>query len=346
MSWQEDQTIRTFSPEVAADRRIVEEFLNLQGLDYEDDIEYSVGLYRGNELSAVGSLAGRIIKGVAVLPRYRGENLTGKVLSYLKLKAHHRGVHSLFVYTTPENREFFTTLGYTLIGETAEVALLEDSKRNIRLYREHLEGLNPRKLSAASLVMNCNPFTLGHRYLVEEAAGENPMVYLFVVQEDRSVFPFDVRFRLVQEGVADLGNVRVVPGGDYIISNATFPSYFIKDKGAISSIHTDLDLSIFGATIAPSAGIVRRYVGHEPFCPVTKSYNSAMQRILPQYGLEVKELKRKEADSIPISASEVRKRISCNQLDQLADLVPTATYAYLASDEAAPIREKLQGVER
>lgn len=345
MSWDDDQTIRTLSPEVAEERRTVEEFLRKQELSYEDDIEYSVGLYRGNELLAVGSLAGRIIKGLAVLPQYRGENLTGKILSYLKLKAHHRGVHSLFVYTKPDNREFFSALGYNLIGSTDQVILMEDSKRNIRIYRERLGNINPDKLPAASLVMNCNPFTLGHRYLVERAAEENPLVMLFVVQEDRSVFPFDVRLRLIQEGVADLENVKVVPGGDYIISNATFPSYFIKDKGAVSNIHTDLDLSIFGETVAPAGGIVRRYVGHEPFCPVTRAYNAAMQRLLPEYGIEVIELKRKEAGENAISASEVRSLIAAERLDEVEVLVPATTYSYLTSDEASSICKELQGAE-
>ncbi len=281
MSWDGDFSIRTLSPDVPGERNQVTEFLGREGLEYEDDIGYTVGIFRGSSLAAVGSLAGRVIKGVAVDPAYRGSNLTAKVLSYLKLYAYHQGIHSLFLFTGRENGDLFTSVGYSPVAATDEVILLEDSKRNFSMYLKSLRELNPDRRAAAALVMNCNPFTLGHRYLVERAAKENELVFLFAVQEDRSVFPFDVRVRLMRDGTADLPNVRVVPGGDYIISGATFPGYFIKDKGRIFAAHARLDLTLFGDSIAPAAGIVKRYVGHEPYCAVTADYNRTMKELLP-----------------------------------------------------------------
>jgi len=318
-------------------------FLSRHGLDYEDDIEYSIGIFSGESMVATGSLSGKVVKGVVVDEAHRGEDLTAKVLTYLKIRAHNQGIDSLFIYTLPKNREHFSALGYTEIASTEDVLLLEDNSRNFGSYLSELSVFNPEGLSAAALVMNCNPFTLGHRYLVERAAGENPLVLLFVVQEDRSVFPFSVRMKLIEEGTRDLENVRVIPGGDYIISNATFPSYFIKDKGKIFDTHTRLDLTIFGEHIAPAAGIRRRYVGQEPFCPVTRRYNQSMHEILPDYGMEVVEIERRESDNTAISASEVRRLIAAGKTEETARIVPPSTYRYLSSAEAEEIRRKLQG---
>ena len=343
MSWDDNFSIRTLSPDSVVERNRVEEFLRSAGLEYEDDIDYTVGIYHGTELAAVGSLAGRVIKGVAVGPSWRGSNLTGKLLSYLKLYAYHQGIHSLFLYTSPANRELFTSVGYSPVAATDDVLLMEDTPRNFRNYLHTIKELNPDRVPAASLVMNCNPFTLGHRYLVEQAAEENPLVFLFAVQEDRSVFPFDVRIRLIREGTADLANVHVIPGGDYIISAATFPSYFIKDKGKIFDAHTRLDLTIFGESIAPAGGIVKRYVGHEPFCAVTESYNRTMKELLPTFGTEVVEISRREESGRPISASEVRRLIHAGRIEDTARIVPPSTYAFLLSNEAEPIRKLLEG---
>ena len=343
MDWGANVIVRSLSPRVPSEREQVVRFLARHGLDYEDDIEYSIGIFSGETMVATGSLSGKVVKGVVVDEGHRGEDLTAKVLTYLKVRAHNRGIDSLFIYTLPQNRAHFNALGYTEIASTEEVLLLEDNSRNFSLFLSELSRLNPMGLPAASLVMNCNPFTLGHRYLVERAAGENPLVLLFVVQEDRSVFPFHVRKKLIEDGVQDLENVRVIPGGDYIISNATFPSYFIKDKGKIFDAHTRLDLTIFGEKIAPAAGIRRRYVGQEPFCPVTRRYNQSMHEILPEYRLDVVEIERRESDNTAISASEVRRLIAAGKTEETAKIVPPGTYTYLTSAEAEDIRNKLQG---
>ena len=57
--------------------------------------------------------------------------------------------------------------------------------------------LREKKLPIGALVMNCNPFTLGHQYLVEYAASKVAKLYLFVVEEDKSEFPFADRIELV-----------------------------------------------------------------------------------------------------------------------------------------------------
>lgn len=343
MSWAEDYEIRSLSPNVSEDRAPVEALLAEQNLAYEDDIDYTIGLFRDHRLIATGSLAGGVIKAVATEASARGENLTATVLSYLKLNAYHRGIESLFLYTTPANREFFTAAGYTVLVETEGALFLEDNKNTFRFYLEALEKHRHEHGVSAGIVMNCNPFTLGHRYLIERTAENADHVVVFVVEEDRSAFPFEVRIDLIRKGVTDLANVTVVPGGRYIISNATFPSYFLKDSQKINQAHAEIDVTLFGREIAPALGITKRYVGHEPYCPVTAMYNETMKRVLPEFGVEVVEIQRKDSDGVAISASEVRRRIAAGAIESIATLVPQSTYDYLSSEDAAPIITALQG---
>lgn len=343
MAWSEDFSIRSLSPGVASERSQVETFLRKHNLRYERDIEYTVGVFLGGEMVATGSIAGRVIKGVAVGDAGRGRNLTAKVVSYLKLKAHHQGVHSLFLFTTPEHRAVFTSLGFSPLAETGDAVLFEDNKHGLRRYLDRLSAVHQGDGTTAAIVMNCNPFTNGHRYLVETASQRADHVVLFLVQEDRSIFPFDERLSLVSAGVEDLSNVVVVPGGDYIISGATFPSYFMKDSGRVNAAHAELDATLFGRSVAPAVGATLRFVGHEPYCEVTSHYNRTLAEVLPRFDIELVEIERKESAGRAISASEVRRLWACNELDALVEIVPETTYRFLLSEAARPILRRLQG---
>jgi len=200
------------------------------------------------------------------------------------------------------------------------------------------------------MVVNCNPFTNGHKYLIEKAASENEVVYLFVVEEDRSAFPFAVRWALIRKGIEHLKNVVMVKGGMYIVSGAIFPSYFLKNE-AISDVmqkQAELDVKIFANYVVPILGIKKRYVGTENYCKVTGAYNQAMKAILPSFGVDVIEITRKAvgsgADNSPdyISASKVRKAIKHDQLDQIVDFLPDSTREFLFSDESLEIRQKIK----
>ena len=180
--------------------------------------------------------------------------------------------------------------------------------------------------------MNANPFTNGHRYLVEKAARENDVVHLFVLSEDLSHYPGSVRLALVKAGIAPLKNVYVHPTGDYIISAATFPSYFLREDDDVTTIQARLDARIFKEHIAPALGITKRYVGHEPYSAATAIYNNALQQEFagtPQ--LEIVE--RLRADGEYISASRVRELIANGNLEAVRPLVPPTTFAYLQGGE-------------
>lgn len=179
--------------------------------------------------------------------------------------------------------------------------------------------------TVGSIVMNCNPFTFGHRYLIEEALKQVEFLIIFVVQQDLSLFSFEERLAMVYAGTADLSRVMVVPSGVFILSRMTFPEYFIKENDAELVENTENDVTLFAEKIAPALGITHRFVGEEPEDKVTDAYNQAMKRILPAHGIQLVELPRKQNGAEVISASRVRRCLEENDLDALDTLVPDST---------------------
>lgn len=182
-----------------------------------------------------------------------------------------------------------------------------------------------------SIVMNCNPFTLGHRYLIEYASSKVDYLYIFVVEENRSYFDFKDRFELVKKGTADLKNVIVLPSGNFIISATTFPGYFYKSSLKEAQIDCSNDINVFAEYIAPALDIKVRFAGQEPLDPVTNQYNEGMAEILPKHGIKFDVIPRKKdkEDAGVISASRVRKCLEDGRLDVIKYLVPPTTYEYL-----------------
>jgi [citrate (pro-3S)-lyase] ligase len=180
-----------------------------------------------------------------------------------------------------------------------------------------------------TIVMNCNPFTLGHRYLIEQAALRVRHLFIFVVEEDKSIFPFKERLELVKRGTSDIANVTVLPSGNFIISSLTFVDYFGKSELQDKIIDSTLDVELFGKYIAPTLGVTVRFVGEEPFDTVTRQYNEAMKTILPKFGVELIEIPRKETGGGVISASRVRKLLDINEWEEISAIVPSTTLEYL-----------------
>lgn len=185
-----------------------------------------------------------------------------------------------------------------------------------------------------SIIMNCNPFTYGHRYLIEEALKIVDFLIIFVVEEDKSVFSFNKRFAMVYDGTSDLNNVMVVPSGPFILSQTTFPEYFIKEADEDITQNAENDITFFAERIAPKLNIRYRFVGEEPEDLVTNEYNSAMKRILPKNGIELVEIPRKKLNKHYISASLVRKYYEDYDEEKLYKLVPKTTLEILFSKDS------------
>lgn len=326
---------------------VIKKFLVKFQISFDDTVEYTVALYKDDEIIATGSLAGKVLRNIAVLSEFQGDGLTARVISHLIREQSNRGRFHYFIFTKPDKTKMFAGLGFKEIARAEPyAALLESGVESVETFCRNINDqakvLPPGK--RAALVVNCNPFTLGHRKLIQKAIAENQAVIVFVVSEDRSLFPFDIRFKLVKAGVADLANVLVVPGGNYIISQATFPGYFTRGEDTVLA-QTRLDAILFATHIAPVLGIKVRYVGEEPYCPVTNAYNEALQQILPHYGIELEIIHRLEVDGEIISASKVRDMIRRDDWQGIRHAVPDCTYNFLTSSEAHDTIEKIKQSE-
>lgn len=208
--------------------------------------------------------------------------------------------------------------------------VVESRFKGLTAYVKNLEAIAKDKPErCGAIVMNCNPFTLGHRYLIETASAQVEHLYILAVEEDRSVFKFNDRIEMIRRGVADLPNVEVIPSGKFVISSLTFPEYFEKSEKQGEAVDTTTDIEIFCTYIAPALHIKTRFVGEEPLDMVTNQYNMCMKKMLPEYGIDIIEIKRKESGEAPISASRVRKLLAEKNYDEVKTLVPTTTYDYL-----------------
>ena len=310
----------------------LKDFLSRTGLSYDEGIEYTIAIRDGNDrIAACASLQGNVIKCVAVDPSLQGEGITATLMTAIKREALERGERHLFLYTKPENAAQFGGIGFYEIARTDSVLLMENRRDGFASWVESVRCENAAGTIGA-VVMNCNPMTMGHRYLIEHSAQQCDFLYLFIVSEDKSAVPASDRRAIVEKAVADLGNVRVAGTDRYLISSATFPDYFLKDKSRSGEVWTGLDVAVF-CRAANMLGITRRFVGSEPFCAVTGAYNAAMERILPEQGIEFTQLPRLEKDGTAISATAVRELLAEGHWQHMESLVPPATWEYFLQEE-------------
>jgi len=320
----------------------VRKFLEKFSLKYED-VDYTIVIRENEEIIATCSKKENILKCFAINEKYQGLGLSNNLISKVTEKLFLEGRYHSFIFTKPENQFLFEGLGYKNIFTTDKVSLLESGNKNINSSLDKLKkqyNIDDNKKYSA-LVMNCNPFTLGHRYIVEIAAKESENVIIFVVEEDKSVFPFKTRYKLIKEGTKDLKNVTVIPAGEYVISSATFPNYFLKKNDDTLKEYTKLDCNVFGKYFVPKFNIVKRYVGTEPHCEVTSTYNESMEEILPKYNVEVNLIQRKEVEHDAISASRVRKLLKEGQIEKVKNLLPKASFDFLRSKEGELVINEL-----
>jgi [citrate (pro-3S)-lyase] ligase len=335
-------TAEIILPSMPIRRLEVETFLKRQGLDFESDIEYSVALRHEDDIVATGSYSKNVLKCIAIDKNYQGMGLSEKIVSLLVEKKRMAGEDHLFLFTKTENEQMFEDMNFHKIASSKQGAILmETPKTALKKYIEQLKSYKKPGKVIGSIVANCNPFTLGHLYLMEYAAKRCDVLYVFVVSENASAFPANIRYELVKKGTAHIPNIVVLRSGPYIISSATFPTYFLKDKMIGSSIHTEIDVDLFASYIAPSLGITKRFVGTEPNCKTTLAYNTSLLAQLPPRGIEVEVIQRLKKEKQEISATTVRNLAMQGDLEHLKDYVPKTTYEFLTSNEGKDIVNNL-----
>lgn len=337
------------NPSIPRQRRRIEQFLDDNGLRL-DDVDYYAALVdeTTDEIVAGGGLKGGVIKCVAVADGHKGEAVANQIVSHLIAQANADGHQCVKLFTKPQNRQMFESMSFRLLAEAPKAILMETGIGGIKRYSEelerekgkvkseksngklhHLNPSTPQPIMPPSgiIIMNCNPFTLGHRYLIEQAAQQVDTLYILVVREDCSMFGYDERKAMIVRGVAHINNVVVCDGSEYSISATTFPTYFLKSLSDASDTQMTLDIDLYRRHIAPALGATVRFVGTEPDDPLTRRYNELMKSMLP----DVREVARLEKSGVAVSASRVRKAIVENHLALAARLVPPTTVPYIVA---------------
>ena len=353
--------IQTLNPATPRQRQRIEAFLKRNGLRIDDMNYYAAMLDDDGEMIAGGGLKDDVIKCVAVDDAHKGEAIANTLVSHLISHANQEGYGCIKLFTKPKNRQLFESLSFRLLADAPEAILMEtgiggisntvealkkikeesekykeynkECKEDSKKCKENTSYLNtstPQHLNTTMqptgcIVMNCNPFTLGHRYLIEQAAKQVEQLYVMVVREDCSLFAYTERKAMVEQGVADIENVSVIDGSDYAISRATFPTYFLKRLDDAADTQMLLDLDLFRRHIAPALGATVRFVGTEPTDQLTRRYNQLMHEALK----DVREINRLEKDGNAVSASRVRKAMEEGDMNTIRQLVPPTTLPYI-----------------
>lgn len=342
-------------------RRRVEAFLTANGLRLAPLDRYVVVTRDedGDEILAGGGLDGNVIKCVAVSESARSEGLMNILVSRLIAIAREEGRESVKAFTKPENEGIFKSLGFALLASSPKAILMENGSGGLPEYRKYLESL-ARPGRNGAIVMNANPFTKGHRYLVEQAASLVDNLYVIVVREDRSRFPYAERKAMIDAGCAGLDNVIVCEGSDYAISAATFPTYFLKKLDDATDTQIALDLDLFVNHIAKPLGVTVRFAGGEPEDALTRRYNELMAEILPGTSVAVVrqahqpdpelvkgsalrqarrpidfvEIPRLEQKGKPLSATSLRRALDKGGFKEAMEYIPESSIPYLVADLA------------
>lgn len=318
--------IQTLNPATPRQRQRIEAFLKRNALRIDDMNYYAAVLDDDGEMIAGGGLKDDVIKCVAVDDAHKGEAIANTLVSHLISHANQEGYSCIKLFTKPKNRQLFESLSFRLLAEAPEAILMETGIGGISNTVEALKKIKDNG-ERGVVVMNCNPFTLGHRYLIEQAAKQVERLYVMVVREDCSLFAYTERKAMVEQGVADIENVNVIDGSDYAISRATFPTYFLKRLDDAADTQMLLDLDLFRRHIAPALGAKVRFVGTEPTDELTRRYNELMMESLGKD--HVVQIPRLENGGVAVSASRVRRAMDSNSLKEAAQLVPPTTLPYI-----------------
>jgi [citrate (pro-3S)-lyase] ligase len=346
-------SFRTVEKPGIADISVIQKFLDRFSLSFEGRPDASViAEDEKGTMIGTGSLDRNVIKMMAVDPDWQEAGLSGSIVSRLVEWGRARGMTHFFVFTKPDASARFSGFGFRdVVRFDPHAVLMEMGQPGINQFREYLSSCRVRTNFSGRIggvVVNCNPFTRGHLYLIEKAASLCAHLYVIVVEADRSSYPFSERFDLVRCGTDHLSNVTVVRSGDYAVSPATFPSYFLKDASMekVASIQARLDVTLFADLFVPELGISVRFVGTEPYCPVTGAYNEAMQEVLPPRGIALEVVPRLQLESGEVvSASTVRSMLRNNRWDVVRMMVPDCTWDYLNSDKGKAVIEVIRSSE-
>lgn len=307
----------------------IKSFLAANDLRFDERVSETLYIEEDNQIIGTVSRTDYLIECLAIDKQYRGENLAGLLIDAILSSMRMQRISHYLVYTKTEYIPVFQAMNFRLLAKTTNVCIFEGGCESIDSEIGELRRRIETKWSIpmigndfGAIVVNCNPITMGHYQLIEYAAKQHDHLLVFVVEEDFSLFTYRERFGLVWLALSDLENVIVLPSTKYIVSNLTFPGYFLKTMDEREEEHARLDAEIFKSFFIKGLCIAKRYVGTETDQFMMK-YNNILKTTLNDR-LEI--IPRFQIDGINISASIVRKLIFENRIDDTLAMVPRATW--------------------
>lgn len=290
------------------------------------------GAFSQNDMVGTLSAFGSTLMGLAVSIESENAGIATRLIQTAVTELLVSGKENVRVFTKSVEAPKLVSLGFNLVEKTDSVALLEWNDDFSRYLEKLNKSLGKLPESTAAVVINANPFTLGHRYLIEKALETSEEVCVFVVSEDVSFFPFLNRMRYVRLGLTDLAKeekVKILPSGPYMVSLASFPSYFVRSSDK-AKVHAELDIKLF-AKLASRLGIQKRFFGSEPFSETTAVYNDLMKKVLPTLGISAMEIPRMRVGGKEVSASYVRDLLVSQSIEQVREFVSASVFNEIRS---------------
>ena len=313
----------------------VEKFLEKFSLKLDNNLTKTIYIENEN-LDIIGTISCQdyIIKDLAVDPNYQSENLASilvnEILNYFRLN----NIYNYQVFTKPIYKQVFESLGFKEIVKTDKVIMLEGGISNINDKIKEIKNIINNRFGEinensdiACIVMNGNPITNGHVYLIEEASKNHKMVVLFIVEEDKSEFTFKERFSMAYLSTMRLGNVCVIPSSKYVVSSSTFPSYFLKNETEVSEQYSLIDALIFKEYFIKNLYIKKRYIGTETINKMV-NYNNILKQVLED---KIEIIDRLQENEEVISASKVRSLLREGKVEEALKYTPQETAFILRS---------------
>ena len=355
---QENGSIQELPLSLPFFRNQVEAFLRENGLRMEElDHYYACTSPDGSILAGAGIKAD-IIKCVAVAPSARSEGFMLPLLSRVVSDAAAKGIMNLKVFTKPENREIFESIGFKVLASAPKAILMENG-RGLEKYCEYLHSQRkPDARKCGVIVMNANPFTLGHKYLIEKALEQVDHLFVIPVKEDASAFPYLERIAMIRAAVQpdssvmpDSDRASALPSAEQNYFSGRCPKNQFSSANA-SPAHADARITVLeGSDYCISAATFPTYflkdLSDAAETQMRLDIDLFERHIMPALGATVRFVGSEPLDPLTarynalmhnavviprleaISASRVRAAIEAGDYASAAALCPVTTHPYL-----------------
>lgn len=216
----------------------------------------------------------------------------------------------------------------------AYLGLIGDGEEGLKLWEKQLSESIGLPEGTSLVVLNANPFTTGHRYLVSLARSRSRHVLVLVIQgrpesggrgnheNTGIVFPFGERLRMTKEGLSDMDGITVIPSGPYVISRDDFPADFLSDEMGKVPAHAALDSMVI-CHVCNSLGIRSIFAGDEPRDEMSEIHLNALRTACAGSGIQLRVAERKRLGERYISSSMVRQDIADGNMEEAVLLAPS-----------------------